>query len=70
MEISVGKYRYCTICVAKPKPLNDLPLFCTVRDKKYLHNVRISIEFNVFSSLQENLLCFCWLTYSYAFGVI
>ena len=50
-------------------------IFCynsiyTDRDQKYFHNVIISIDFNVFSRLQENLLCYCWPIHSYAFGVI
>ena len=38
--------------------------------QKYFHNVGISIDFSVFSCLQENLSRFCWPTHSYAFGVI
>ena len=47
-------------------------LVSTIRDQKYFHNVGISIDFNVFSSLQENLLhvCSSWPTDYYAFGVI
>ena len=45
-------------------------LVSTNRDQKYFHNVGISIDFNVCSSLQENLLCSSWPTHYYAFGVI
>ena len=45
-------------------------LVSTIRDQKYFHNVGISIDFNVFSSLQGNLLCSSWPTHYYAFGVI
>ena len=47
-----------------------LDVDATVRDQKYFHNIRISIDFNVFSCSQENLLCFCCPTHYYTFGVI
>ena len=42
----------------------------TVKDQKYFHNVRNSIDLRVFSWLQEKFSRFSWSTYIHDFGVI
>ena len=42
----------------------------TVKDQKYFHNVRNSIDLRVFSCLQEKLPGLSWSTYFHDFGPI
>ena len=43
---------------SRPYHLDESTFTYTVRDQKYFHNIGISIDFNVFSCLEENLLCY------------
>ena len=45
-------------------------LFLQSRAKSISITSEFSIDFSVFSGLQENLLRYCWPTHSYSFGVI
>ena len=48
----------CIICIT------------TVKDQKYFHNVKNSIDLRVFSCIQEKLSCLSRSTYFRDFGVI
>ena len=50
--------------------LGTVEIVNTVKDQKYFHNVRNSIDLRVFSWVQEKFSRFSWSTYFHDFGVI
>ena len=45
-------------------------LVYTVKDQKYFHNVKNSIDLRVFSCLHEKISCLSWSTYFHDFSAI